>query len=276
MIADEYHILGDDHLHGRSGRKKDAELAFYNWSRGAELGHPQCIKNMVWAYRSGIGVEPDRAKAYFWEAKMTPIYMSDPQIHQDKWVESVFAAKRNGFFLEIGASDGVGGSNTFMLEQFYEWSGICIEPNPDFYAKLVENRAAKCVNACIAPDIREVEFRTAGYYGGIQDNLSEWHKDNWKDAQTIKMTTKRIDDVLAELECPPVIDYLSLDIEGGEAAIIESFPFDRYKVRTMTVERSEPHLAEVIQAAGFRIVPNKFQWSSVDWELHCIHEAAFD
>ena len=44
---------------------------------------------------------------------------SDPQIMQDRWVESLFGGLRDGFFLDIGASDGIGGNNTMKLESQY-------------------------------------------------------------------------------------------------------------------------------------------------------------
>ena len=33
---------------------------------------------------------------------------------------------RSGFFVDIGASDGVTASNTYLLEKFYKWQGICV------------------------------------------------------------------------------------------------------------------------------------------------------
>lgn len=37
---------------------------------------------------------------------------------------------RGGFFLDIGAHDGIELSNTYVLEKKYNWSGICVEANP--------------------------------------------------------------------------------------------------------------------------------------------------
>ena len=49
-------------------------------------------------------------------------------------------AKKNGFFIDIGAHDGISLSNTYLLEQEYGWKGICIEPNPSVFKKLCKNR----------------------------------------------------------------------------------------------------------------------------------------
>ncbi len=56
---------------------------------------------------------------------------------QDLKVLLHYKLKKDGYFLEIGASDGVKFSNTYLLEQKYNWSGICVEPIKDDYEKLI-------------------------------------------------------------------------------------------------------------------------------------------
>jgi hypothetical protein len=48
------------------------------------------------------------------------------QAGQDVWVLQKIGNK--GFFVDIGAHDGVESSNTYALEKA-GWSGICVEPN---------------------------------------------------------------------------------------------------------------------------------------------------
>ncbi len=236
------------------------------------------LKNLVWAYRNGAGTKLDRTQHRNWIARYKDLitYHSDPGILQDKWVESVFKGKRGGFFVEVGAADGVGSSNCFMLEKKLGWKGICVEPNPEFFARLTRNRKAQCFQCPVSPEEREVQFRLAGYYGGIQDNLATWHEKDWQHGKLVTMKTRRLVDILDEAGAPSVIDYLSLDIEGGEQDIIASFPFDRYKVLTMTIERSDMALQSVVESKGFRVVDNPFSDPEVDWELHCIHESVTD
>ena len=49
------------------------------------------------------------------------------QVGQDKWVCEYFNYKKGGFFLDIGAADGITINNTYYLEKELEWKGICIE-----------------------------------------------------------------------------------------------------------------------------------------------------
>jgi hypothetical protein len=52
------------------------------------------------------------------------------QIGQDLEVLRKYKNKYNGYFVDIGASDGIIYSNTYLLEKRYGWKGICVEPLP--------------------------------------------------------------------------------------------------------------------------------------------------
>ena len=196
---------------------------------------------------------------------------------QDLWVMSRLKGKRNGFFfVELGASDGIGSSNTLLMERHYGWSGICIEPNPDFYEKLVKNRKCICDNSCIAGERKQVNFRVAAYYSGIEDELKEWHRSEWEGGEAILRATKLLSDVLDQYGVPSTIDYISLDIEGGEEKVIRTFPFDRYQVLTMTIERSNASLDEEVRSKGFAIVENTLMPPEIDWEMHCVNQNLLD
>jgi hypothetical protein len=76
--------------------------------------------------------------------------MSKSQLGQDLEVLKFYKNKKNGFFIEIGASDGIQLSNTHLLETQYNWKGICCEPIPFHYEKLVVNRPNSiCINEAV-------------------------------------------------------------------------------------------------------------------------------
>lgn len=105
----------------------------------------------------------------------SPDYMAElkkrsvSQLGQDLWVLEQTNYKREGFFVEFGATDGVLLSNTYLLEKEFGWKGICAEPNPKFYEKLKENRNCIVSDACIAGKTGEtVNFILAEEYGSIE------------------------------------------------------------------------------------------------------------
>ena len=69
------------------------------------------------------------------------------QIDQDKYVmQQVYGDSvplGTGYFVEIGAADGVHMSNTLTLEKAFGWTGLCVEPSRQ-YARLVTS-GRRCV-----------------------------------------------------------------------------------------------------------------------------------
>ena len=51
------------------------------------------------------------------------------QINQDIFVLYTLDWKREGYFVEFGATNGIDLSNTYLLEKNFGWKGILSEPN---------------------------------------------------------------------------------------------------------------------------------------------------
>jgi hypothetical protein len=60
-----------------------------------------------------------------------------------------FGAKKDGFYIDIGANDGKSYSNTFIFENI-GWDGICVEPLPIVYKLLMQNRQCDCFNVAVS------------------------------------------------------------------------------------------------------------------------------
>jgi len=71
------------------------------------------------------------------------------QYKQDEILnEGLFKNKQNGIFVDIGVSDVITRSNSYFFEKNLNWTGMCIEPNPNSYKKLIQNRKCICVQGC--------------------------------------------------------------------------------------------------------------------------------
>ena len=68
---------------------------------------------------------------------------SKAQLRQDLFVLNELNYKRNGFFVEFGATNGVDLSNTYLLENKFDWEGILSEPAKVWHEDLVNNRKCK-------------------------------------------------------------------------------------------------------------------------------------
>lgn len=154
----------------------------------------------------------------------------------------------NGFFVDIGAADGFTASNTFLLEKFYNWAGICIDPNPVFLQSLYNCRNSCVSNLCAYSEtgiILPFQFYddTAGFYGwnlraGLKYHLSEIDEKIMKSFREINVLTVSLNDLLLLYQAPFEINYISLDTEGSEYEILKTFDFSKYDVRCLTIEYS--------------------------------------
>jgi len=64
-----------------------------------------------------------------------------------------------GIFVEIGANNGLTGSNTLLLERCFGWTGLLIEANPDTFHKLLQSgRNSTMINAPACPNGRVVQM----------------------------------------------------------------------------------------------------------------------
>jgi FkbM family methyltransferase len=197
---------------------------------------------------------------------------STSQLGQDLWVIERTGSKRGGYFVEFGATDGVRLSNTYLLEQALQWRGLCVEPHPRFFELLRRNRRCSVSNACIGPRSDEwVDFVFAEEYGGMaRDMERDMHAATRRayaasDANRASLRTTSLHDLLLAHGAPHDIDYLSIDTEGSEYAILSTFPFDRWRIRLITVEHNfssdREAIRRLLEPLGYR--RTEAQWD--DW-----------
>jgi FkbM family methyltransferase len=172
------------------------------------------------------------------------------QYNQDKFVDIYFKKKYNGYFLDVGAHDGISFSNTFFLEEKRDWSGICIEPNPDVFTLLKRNRQSLNYNVCVSDKEGSVVFRkVVGYsemLSGILEFMDQKHIDRINNEcakynsifEDIIVESKKLSNIL-KLNQIKHIDYLSIDTEGAESKIIKSIDLDEIDIEFLTVENND-------------------------------------
>ena len=166
--------------------------------------------------------------------------MGSSQINQDKFVLDFYKHKRDGYFIEIGAYDGVTFSNTYVLEKDYGWTGILSEVIPSRFKDVLVNRP-NCHNdndAVYSKSNLKLTFDVAGMLSGISQHILA-HKHEIKDIKTqITVNTITLTDLLIKYNAPAVIDYMSLDTEGSELEILKGLDFSRYTIGYIDVEHN--------------------------------------
>jgi len=160
------------------------------------------------------------------------------QIDQDLHVLEFYKDKK-GYFLDIGAHDGVSLSNTYLLEREHGWSGVCIEALPHVFAQLIKNRRCICV-CCVVFSESDVEqqFVCSDMLSGIVGYLNLDLHPGAMGGQMTVVKTRSVESVLKEVDAPASIDYLSLDTEGTELEILKGIDFDKRVFGMISVEHN--------------------------------------
>ena len=99
--------------------------------------------------RQHAAANPNDAAAQFVAFCAANMMRSQSQLFQDLFVVFFLQGKRNGFFVEFGATDGRGLSNTFILERDFQWNGILAEPARCWHAALRSARRAAIDTRCV-------------------------------------------------------------------------------------------------------------------------------
>jgi hypothetical protein len=207
---------------------KNGEDVLYNRQNGVPVGK---------GGRHAIldqGIAPTTAPKEEWSHPATE--------GQDFLVLDLLGHKRNGFFVDLAARYWHRGSNSFHLETYYDWNGICIEPDNNFARGLTLNRT--CMVICNNPiSDRNGEVVHFNY------KIGGWNSRGNEDGSKVTVT---LTTVLDSANAPAVMDYLSLDVEDHEWAVLSHFDFNRYKFLVMTVERPVSALHTLLVNQGYR------------------------
>lgn len=172
--------------------------------------------------------------------------------------------KKNGYFVDLAAADGVTGSNTYFLEKYLGWSGLIFEPNPKFKEHLVASRGVPIVTNCVTDQVGDkVKFRIDnGQLGGIVgddfDNNSHYRASQLKAAEIVHIETTTLEHELNARGAPELVDFLSLDVEGAEYLVLKNFPFDKFKFHCIAVERPCKNLDLLLDKNKYRQVAHLF------------------
>jgi len=180
--------------------------------------------------------------------------------------------KPSGYFVELGASDGVRQSNTYKLQRHFGWSGLLIEPSPRRFVECVANRAfgnrpeVRCA-ACVPFDFQDrfVEIEDADLMSvakglAVTDQQAVEHADRGRRfladsalRHSYGALARTLTSLLDEVNAPLAFDLLSLDVEGNELAVLQGLDLQRYKPKWILVETRGPEIAEYLSRSGYQV-----------------------
>jgi len=180
------------------------------------------------------------------------------------------------YFVDIGATDGIGISNSHLLEKKYFWNGLVVEPAQRWHKELALNRSAIVDKRCVWSDshlmLPFLETENAGQSGlKCVDECDAFSKGR-AGHRTYDVETISLINLLDCHQAPSVIDYLSLDTEGAEYTILKDFYFDKYKFKVISVEHNYnkkncEDLLNLLTSKGYVRILRLVSWVDY-WFIH--------
>jgi FkbM family methyltransferase len=138
----------------------------------------------------------------------------------------------NGIFIEVGAHDGIFSSNTKLLEESYNWTGILIEPSENLFSKLCKNRPkSRCFNCALG----SFEEHNSYKYGDFDGHPMSSFTQRINRPATTKVLIRSLQSILDECNIQHV-NFFSLDTEGYEWAILQGIDFNKTTFDYLLIE----------------------------------------
>lgn len=173
------------------------------------------------------------------------------QYQQDEWLNDVWPTGFKGFFVDVGAADGLKLSNTYNLEKTHGWSGVCMEPRPDDFKMLRENRPNSfCLNYCAFDGTKNmVDFYWIGQGHELLSGIPQFMEPESTIMSRIlpilqnfpnglrkgKVSAVTLQQVLDQQKRSH-IDLLCVDTEGSEMPVLRGLDWDKTTVEIACVE----------------------------------------
>jgi len=173
------------------------------------------------------------------------------QFLDDKVIEGYFDSNYVGGCIDIGATNGIDINNTKHFEE-NGWYSLCIEPNPNSYEKLKNNRK-NTINLAISNFNKDlVNFIIVN----LNDNSAEsegaisslsldkkLYQDHLKlgfnlTTKSIKVSVRTLDYCIENYYNYHKIDFLSIDTEGTEIDVLKGFDINRWQPKLIVSENN--------------------------------------
>lgn len=199
---------------------------------------------------------------------------------EDFVLAEFFKKKKSGFFVDVGAFDGVHLSNSYCFE-LLGWNGICVEPQREYFELCSKNRPkTKCIHAACVEEVSSAEIMLhvdqTGLFSGAnlsveQKNITDHYDSLGKDFEGCRQETvpaRTLGHILEEHASESVsgIDFLSIDVEGMEIEVLNGLDLKKFRPRVLILEAvtdeersaAQDYLGSKGYQVGRRLGPNLF------------------
>jgi len=184
-----------------------------------------------------------------------------------------FINYKDGFFVELGANDGIRQSNTFYFEKNLNWKGILIEPIKTKFNKCVKNRSKKNFfynKACVGFNFKDAKIKMI--YSDLMTTIDDVKIINKVDSMKHALDGKKylqsnevikefyvetitLNKIFEDIKAPSLMDFLSLDVEGSEFEVLNGIDFIAHNFKYIMVEsRNDDQLIDYLKNKNYHFI----------------------
>jgi len=199
---------------------------------------------------------------------------------QREIIQEFFRGRRDGTFVDVGSAHYRDGSMTFFLEKEFGWSGVAIDALEHWGAGYAEHRPRTRFFNYIVTDHTGAEEPFYRLQGDIGSTALKERADRFGELGTqvteVLVPTTTMDQLLDGIPITK-IDFLSMDIKGGEPAALAGFDIERFRPELVGVEAfpsSQEAILAYFEQHGYRRIDAYFKRHKEDWFFTCKVEAA--
>ena len=142
-------------------------------------------------------------------------------------------------FVELGAYDGVSGSNTFLLEVCCSWKGVLLEANPENWMQLQNStRNATLVHSGVCDRAGNFSItKKGGVFAGAAETISPMYRHkSFLHAGSVQVPCDRLTSILDRVQQHHV-GFMSLDVEGAEELVLQNTDLRRIGILVFEKDR---------------------------------------
>jgi FkbM family methyltransferase len=160
----------------------------------------------------------------------------------------------NGFYVELGANDGLTQSNTYFFEKNLGWNGILIEPIFNKYTQCIKNRSKSNFfynRACVGFDFKKKKIKMI--YSNLMSTIIDDEIINKLDSKKHALSGEKylsknekvneffvktitLNKIFYNTKAPKLMDFLSLDVEGAEIEVLNGIDFTKFNFKYILIE----------------------------------------
>jgi len=175
-------------------------------------------------------------------------WLSYAQNAEDVRLRRAFEGQPKGFYIDVGANHPI---NDSVTKHFYDigWTGINVEPSPEPYELIVKHRTRDinlnvgCSDSDGSLTLHVGRGRATGM-STMTDGEAAVHRSKGFEFDVITVPVTTLASICTEHVGDRQIDFLSIDVEGHERAVLEGADFSRFRPRVVVIEATRPNTNE--------------------------------